>query len=267
MDWTPGESLRLKVGDVQLEARVWGPSPAQAPTVVLLHEGLGSVSLWRGFPEALATSTGWGVFAYSRQGYGQSDPAVLPRPIDYMTREAVEVLPVVLDRIGFRRGTLIGHSDGASIAAIHAGTFADRRIRGIVLMAPHFFTEPEGLASIAEAKVAYESTDLKARMARHHRDPENAFRGWNDAWLNPDFAAWNIEDCIAGIACPVLAIQGIDDQYGTMAQIDALDRGLAAPFTRCELAGCRHAPHLEQPERTLEAVKGFVEDRKMHYNA
>lgn len=262
MAWTPDTALTLTIGTTTLEARVWGKPPAEAPTLVLLHEGLGSVSLWRGFPEALAQATGCGVFAYSRAGYGQSDAADLPRPIDYMTREAVDVLPVVLDRIGFRRGILIGHSDGASIAAIHAGTFADRRVQGIVLMAPHFFTEPEGLASIAEAKVAYETTDLPARMARHHRDADNAFRGWNDAWLNPDFAAWNIEDCIPGIVCPVLAIQGVDDQYGTMAQIDALERGLSAPFRRLDLSDCRHAPHLEQPETTLTAIAAFVSERK-----
>jgi pimeloyl-ACP methyl ester carboxylesterase len=257
-DWTPERPIWLGIGAVRLEGRCWGPPPSVAPTIVLLHEGLGSVSLWRNFPEALAQATGWGVFAYSRRGYGQSDPADLPRPIDYMTREAVDVLPVVLDRIGFRRGILVGHSDGASIAAIHAGTYADRRVRGIVLMAPHFFTEPEGLASIAAAKVTFEVTDLKDRMARHHRDPDNAFRGWNDAWLNPDFAAWNIEDSIPGIACPVLAIQGVDDQYGTMAQIDVLERTLTAPFTRLDLADCRHAPHLEQREKTLDAIVSFA---------
>lgn len=258
MEWAPGRQLTIGIDGTTLEARVWGPPPDVAPTLVLLHEGLGSVSLWRGFPEALATETGWGVFAYSRAGYGQSDPANLPRPIDYMTCEAQEILPLVLDGFGFEKGVLLGHSDGASIAAIHAGTVADRRVRGIVLMAPHFFTEPQGLASIASAKTAYESTDLAARMARHHRNPDNTFYGWNDAWLNPEFAAWNIEDCIRGIACPVLAIQGLDDQYGTMAQIDALAAGTAGAFTRLDMQGCQHAPHLEQPERTLAAVAAFV---------
>ena len=253
-----GDEGRLKVLGVSLEYRWFGPQPDAAPTIVMLHEGLGSVSLWRDFPEALVQATGWGVFAFSRQGYGQSDPAKLPLPIDYMTREAMEVLPHVLDQIGFNQGMLLGHSDGASIAAIYAGRATDQRLEGIVLLAPHFFTEAEGLASIAEAKVTFETTDLPQKMARHHKNADNAFHGWNGAWLNPEFAAWNIENVIGGIQVPVLAIQGLDDQYGTLAQLDALSRQLRTPFERIELRDCRHAPQFESAGMTLAAVTRFV---------
>ena len=162
----------------------------------MLHEGLGCTALWRDFPRQLTEATGFGVFAFSRAGYGQSDAAELPRPLDYMTREAIDVLPQVLDAIGFERGILLGHSDGASIAAIYAGSVEDFRVRGIVLMAPHFFTEPMGLAEIAKAKIAYEQSDLRAKMAKYHKDPDNAFHGWNDAWLHPQFKQWNIAEVI-----------------------------------------------------------------------
>ncbi len=234
---------------------------AGKPAIVLLHEGLGSIGLWRGFPQALAGRTGWCVIAYSRGGYGQSDPVPLPRPLDYMTREAVEVLPGVLDATGFRQGILLGHSDGASIAAIYAGHFKDPRVAGVCLMAPHFFTEPGGLASIAEAKVAYETGDLRQRLAKYHADVDNAFWGWNGAWLDPGFKAWNIEDALPGIGVPVLAIQGRDDQYGTLAQIEALVKGARVPVDTAILEDCKHSPHIEQPERTLEAVSGFLSRR------
>ncbi|MFW6345192.1 MAG: alpha/beta fold hydrolase, partial [Halomonas sp.] len=159
------ETAYLEADGKRLEYRCWGPGPEEAPTIVLLHEGLGCLVLWRDMPERLAARTGWGVMAYSRAGYGQSDPAELPRPLDYMTREAHEVLPQVLDAVGCRRGILMGHSDGATIAAEYAGGVEDFRVRGIVLMAPHFFTEEMGLAEIARARAAFEEGDLKARMA------------------------------------------------------------------------------------------------------
>jgi pimeloyl-ACP methyl ester carboxylesterase len=256
--WREGQGLRLNINGASLEARCWGPPPDQAATLILLHEGLGCISLWRDFPQRLAQATGFGVFAYSRQGYGQSDPAELPRPLDYMTREALDVLPLILDQIGFQKGVFLGHSDGASISAIHGGRVQDDRIKALCLMAPHFFTEAGGLASISDAKTAFETTDLAARLGRHHANPENAFRGWNQAWLHPDFKHWNISDVIPDINVPVLAIQGKDDQYGSMAQLDALEQGLKTPFTRLELPDCKHAPHLEQAEKTLAAVKDWL---------
>lgn len=242
----------------RLECRAWGGSPAQQPTIVLLHEGLGSVGLWRSFPERLAEQTGFCVFAYSRAGYGGSDPAKLPRPLDYMQREAIDVLPQLLDSIGFRRGIFLGHSDGASIAAIHAGSVRDSRVRGICLMAPHFFTEPEGLASIAEAKAQYENGDLRDRLARYHADVDNAFRGWCDAWLDPGFKAWNIEAFIGSIRIPILAIQGREDQYGTLRQMEALVNGSRAPLEVEILENCRHSPHIERPDRVLPLVSRFL---------
>lgn len=256
--WTTDGPLTIEAGGARLEARCWGPPPQSARTIVLLHEGLGSVSLWRDFPQKLAAATGYGVFAYSRRGYGRSDPAELPRPVDYMTREAVDVLPEVLDAIGFRKGVLLGHSDGGTIAAIHAGTIQDHRVRGIVLVAPHFFTETEGLASIAEAKKAYEAGELKAKLAKHHADPDNAFRGWNDAWLDPAFHDWNVEEVIAYIRVPVLAIQGTQDRYGTRAQIAALEDQLYSPIDVEMIEGCGHSPHAEKPEVTLGLVADYL---------
>ena len=170
-----------------LETRWWGPPPEAAPTLVLLHEGLGCVALWRDFPEALAAATGCGVFAWSRFGYGGSDPVSLPRPMRYMHDEALEVLPRVLDAADVRRAVLVGHSDGGSIAAIHAGTVHDPRVLGVVMIAAHFFVEDINIASIRGIKEDYEHGDLRRRLARYHRDVDVAFRGWNDAWLDPRF--------------------------------------------------------------------------------
>jgi len=257
MRWTPDRPGFVTVGDTRLEIRCWGPPPAQAMTLVLLHEGLGSISLWRDIPEALVGLTGCGVLAWSRAGYGQSDPADLPRPMDYMTREALEVLPDILDVADLRRMVLIGHSDGASIAAIYAGKRFDPRLKGLVLIAPHFFAEPAGLAAIKAAKTAYETTDLRDRLARHHRDPDNAFYGWNDAWLTPEFNNWNIAPVIDAITVPVLAIQGEDDEYATMAQIDTLQTRLRPRLQKLLLAGCKHAPQVEHRARTLAAIQEF----------
>lgn len=248
---------RLAAGGKTLECACWGPSPAEAPTIVLLHEGLGCLALWRDFPERLAGATGFGVMAHSRAGYGQSDAAELPRPLDYMTREAVEVLPQVLDAIGFRRGLLMGHSDGATIAAEYAGRVPDHRVRGLVLMAPHFFTESGGLAEIARARDAYAGGDLRARLAKYHRDPDNAFRGWNDAWLHPGFHDWNVSEVIDYLRIPTLAIQGREDQYGTLRQIDEIESRAYAPVDTLILEECRHAPHQDRPEAVLDAVAEF----------
>ena len=257
MDANPGAS-RIAVGGSDLEYRWWGPGPDAAPTFVLLHEGLGSVGLWRDFPAALADRTGWGVVAYSRAGYGMSGPAKLPRPLDYMTREAVDVLPEVLDGLGVGPCAFLGHSDGATIAAIHAGTVRDARLSGAVLIAPHFFTEDMGLAEIALATEAFEAGELRERLARHHADPDIAFRGWSDAWLDPGFREWDVSGVIDGIAVPVLAIQGRDDPYGTLAQIEVIRRRCPAPVDVCLLSDCGHGPHLERPGETLKAVAAFA---------
>lgn len=256
-DWQDKGTLRA--AGKTLEYACFGPAPQEAPTIVLLHEGLGCVSLWRDFPQRLSDATGWGVFAYSRAGYGQSDPAELPRPLDYMTQEAENSLPKVLDAIGFQRGVLLGHSDGATIAAIYGGSVSDHRVRGLILMAPHFFTEEGGLQEIARARTAYETTDLRDCLARHHADPDCAFRGWNDAWLNPEFRKWNVADVIDYLRVPVLAIQGKEDAYGTLAQIDVLEQTSYAPVERVILTQCGHEPFREQPVRTLSAITDFIQ--------
>ena len=223
----------------------------------LLHEGLGCVALWRDFPAKLAKASGLGVMAYSRAGYGQSDPADLPRPLDYMTREAVDCLPQIIATAELQKIILLGHSDGASIAAIYAGGVEDHRVRGLILMAPHFFTEAMGLASIAEAKVAYENTNLATRLSKYHKNPDNTFYGWNNSWLHKDFKKWNITDVIDYIRIPVLAIQGHEDQYGTTAQIEALKAQLYAPLDIELMEDCQHSPFLEQPDLTLGSIKNF----------
>lgn len=257
IDWSETPATPLIVDGVTLEYAAHGPAPDQAPTIVTLHEGLGCVALWRDFPRKVAEATGFGVFVYSRQGYGQSDPAVLPRPTDFMTREAIDVVPHVLDACGFRSGILFGHSDGATIAAIYGGSVIDHRVRGLILMAPHFFTEPEGLAEIARAAETYE-TELRPRMARYHRDPDNAFRGWADTWLSPEFATWNVADVIDYLRIPVLAVQGREDQYGSLAQVDEIETRSYAPVDMAVIDDCRHAPHFEQPEQTLAAIAEFA---------
>jgi pimeloyl-ACP methyl ester carboxylesterase len=248
----------LAIGASELEYRMTGPSPDTAPTLVLLHEGLGAAAMWGDFPEKLAAATGAGVFAYSRAGYGASSPAPLPRRFDYMHREALDVLPQVLDAIGFRRGLLIGHSDGASIAAIYAGSVQDHRVRGLGLMAPHFIVEDVSLASIAKAKVDYETTELRSKLARWHRDVDNAFYGWNRAWLDPAFHAWDISDGLAYVRVPVMIVQGADDQYGTLRQIEIAQEECYCPVD-VEIVPGGHSPYREAPAATLRTLADFAD--------
>jgi pimeloyl-ACP methyl ester carboxylesterase len=246
-----------------LETQLWGPSPDAAPTLVLLHEGLGCVALWRDFPETLAEATGCGVFAYSRFGYGGSDAVPLPRPMRYMHDEALEVLPRVLDAADVRHAVLVGHSDGGSIAAIHAGTAHDPRVFGVVMIAAHFFVEDINIASILGIKETYEQGDFRRRLARHHRDVDVAFRGWNDAWLDPRFRAFDITEQVARILVPVLALQGTDDPYGTEEQLRMLERVAVCPVETRLIAGARHSPHLEARQATLDAIVPFVRSLSM----
>src|SRR5690348_1930279 len=248
----------LHIGGSDLEYRFIGPAPDTAPTIVMLHEGLGSVGLWGDFPEKLQAATGCGVFAYSRAGYGASSPATLPRPLDYMHVEATDTLPKLLETIGFRRGLLLGHSDGASIAAIYAGSRQDHRVKGIVLIAPHFIVEDISVKSIAEIKVAYETTELKAKLARWHKHVDNAFYGWNGAWLDPKFRDWDISEYLAYIRVPVQIVQGAQDQYGTLKQIEAAEEECYCPVDVAVLDGAAHSPHREATATTLETIADFV---------
>ena len=248
----------LRIGDSDLEYRMMGPSPDQAPTIVMLHEGLGSAALWGDFPDRLQEATGAGVFVYSRAGYGASSPVTLPRPIDYMHREALDVLPKLLDHIGFQRGILVGHSDGASIAAIYAGGVQDHRVRGVVMIAPHFIVEDVSVDSIAAIKTVYETTELKSKLSRWHKDVDNAFYGWNGAWLDPEFRKWDISDHLAYIRVPVAILQGVDDQYGTMRQVEIAQEECYCPVDVTVVPGAAHSPHREAPAATLDAITEFV---------
>jgi pimeloyl-ACP methyl ester carboxylesterase len=248
----------LRLGGSELEYQMIGPQPGEAPTIVMLHEGLGSAALWGDFPAKLQAATGAGIFVYSRAGYGASTPAKLPRPVDYMHVEALEVLPQLLDAIGFRRGMLLGHSDGASIAAIYAGGHQDHRLQGVLLIAPHFVTEEVGLAAIAATRSAYETTDLKAKLARWHQDVDNAFYGWNDAWLDPEFRNWDISEYLAYVRVPLAIVQGTADQYGTTRQIEIAREECYCPVDVTMISGAGHSPFRETPGPALAAIADFA---------
>ena len=225
---------------------------------MLLHEGLGSVAMWRDFPDALAARTGRRVFAYSRFGHGQSDPPPRPRTPAFMHEEA-RLLPEILDTAGIDRAILLGHSDGGSIALLGAASFPER-VQGLVLAAPHVFVEDVSLASIARMKRLYADADsqLRTRLQRHHRDVDAAFHGWNDVWLDPAFRLWNIEQALPLVACPVLVMQGELDAYGTLSQIDAIARQVPGTVTRLVLDNAGHAPHRDAPAAVLDAIEVFL---------
>lgn len=226
------------------------------PTLVLLHEGLGCITMWRDFPAKLAAATGCRTIAYSRPGYGASDPHPAPRQPDYMHREAREILPAVLAALAVERPLLVGHSDGGSIALIFAASFPELPV-GLVVMAPHEFVEAETLAGIRAARDIWRDSDWPQKLARYHRDAPRVFADWNDCWLSPAFRDWNIEDCLPAIRCPVLAIQGCDDEYATMRQIEAI--AAAVPGTQLlALADCGHSPQRDQEAAVLAALSEFV---------
>ncbi len=242
----------------RIESTWCGPRPDLAPTLVLLHEGLGCLGMWRDLPARLAERSGYGVLAYSRPGYGKSDPVPLPRSLSYMHEEAFDVLPAVLDQAGVGKAILVGHSDGASIAAIYAGGRQDFRVRGLALMAPHFFVEDLSIRSIAAAREAYQNGDLRARLARYHGDNVDvAFRGWNDAWLHPGFREWRIDEYLSHIRVPILIIQGVDDRYGTLEQVRLAEGEAYCPVETLILERCGHSPHLDHPQPTVDAIAEF----------
>ena len=236
----------------------WIDAGPADPVMVFLHEGLGSLAMWKDFPHRLCAALRMRGLVYSRPGYGKSTPRARGErwPVDFMQRQAAQVLPALLAALDVPpRPWLFGHSDGGSIALLHAGAFADA---GVIALAPHLFVEEVSVRSIDAARIAYQSTDLGARLARYHDDADSAFFGWNDIWLDPAFRAWNIESEMQRIRCRVLAIQGEDDEYGTMAQIDHL--AVRAPHAKLiKLAQCGHSPHRDQPDRVIEAVATFVQ--------
>ena len=252
-------ALRFLGREIEIEHAWVGPAGAEGPVLVFLHEGLGSVAMWKRFPAELCEAIGCRGLVYSRPGYGHSTP----RPpqerwgVDFMHQQAEALLPALLEALGVQRPyALFGHSDGGSIALIHAALFPERVAAAIVL-APHILVEAFGLASIRQAREAYLQRGLRARLARHHDDVDSAFWGWNDIWLDPRFEAWDLRGLLPRIRCPVLAIQGVDDEYGTMAQIEGIaDR---VPGTQLlKLAGCGHSPHRDQPQAVVAAAARFL---------
>jgi pimeloyl-ACP methyl ester carboxylesterase len=273
VDASAGEKMpHLRITDHDLEHAWYGPRPDQAPTLVFLHEGLGCMAMWKDFPQRVVEATGYGALVYSRAGYGKSDPIELPRPVRFMHDEALITLPEGLNAFEIREAILVGHSDGGSIALIHAGGAPNlrsdatesvgrtrTRISALILLAPHVFVEDLGIDSIRRIGEDYRSGDLRQRLERYHgENVDRAFWGWNDVWLNPEFRSWNIEEYLPRIRVPVLLIQGADDQYGTLAQIEAIEKKIDAPVQTVLLKNCGHSPHLDQPQQTLEAVVVFV---------
>jgi pimeloyl-ACP methyl ester carboxylesterase len=223
----------------------------------MLHEGLGSISMWKDFPTRLAQQARCDVLLYSRHGYGNSHSLQAPRTTGYMHDEALIVLPKLLNHLEIEHPILFGHSDGGSIALIHAGS-SGRPVAGVIALAPHVFVEEISVTSIAAARTAFATTPLRERLARHHADVDGAFRGWNDIWLDPEFRDWNIQSVLPGIRCPILVIQGEDDEYGTVEQMRRIARG-AADVELKHIVACGHSPHRDQPERVLQAVGDWLE--------
>ena len=250
----------VEVGEARLEYLDIAATRGQRPEVLLLHEGLGSVTMWRDFPQRLAAATGCRTLAYSRRGFGRSSPRTRPYTLRFMHEEALEVMPRLREKLGIERPVLVGHSTGASMGLVHAG--ANRwPVAAVVAMAPLTTVENSNVESIREARRQYESTDWRDKLARHHDQVDDVFYGWNDTWLQPGFRAWNILADIAGIACPVLAILGEDDPYSSVDQVEAIrQHARKCPQVRVlRIPGCGHAPHRERPEVVIPAIGDLVE--------
>ncbi len=238
-------------------------APQGRPTIVFLHEGLGSVALWRDFPRRVAEATRAGALVYSRYGNGRSDVLDAKRTVRYMHDEATQVLPEILRVLEIDRPVLFGHSDGASIALIYAGTVSAGAL-AIVLEAPHLFVEDLSVASIATMRERYEREGLRSKMLRYHRDVDATFYGWNDIWLEPAFRTWNIEESVRNVTAPVFALQGADDEYGTLAQLEALRAGSAGAVDTLVLSDCGHAPHRDRPRFVEKAVSSWIAEAASH---
>ncbi len=261
MEKRPDASLTsLEILGRRLEYRWIGPRPGDAPSIVFLHEGLGCVGTWREFPERLASATGCGALVYSRMGYGGSDPLIGKRPVRYMHDEALGALPAVLEHLKLENVVLFGHSDGASIALIHAGAQGGS-VRGLIVEAPHVFVESISIEGIRRTTADYETTRLKERLARYHgSNTDSMFRGWSDVWLSPEFLEWNIEEYLPAIKCPVLVVQGEDDRYGTLKQVDAVVAQAGGSVESLILPRCGHSPHSERPDEVLKAATRFIKN-------
>jgi pimeloyl-ACP methyl ester carboxylesterase len=249
----------LDIGSEQLEYRRTGNPDAEGPVLVFLHEGLGCVAMWKDFPDRIADATGKRAFIFSRSCYGASSVARYPREVDFMHREGLEILPKVLDAAGIDAAILVGHSDGGSISLINAGGVKDPRVKALILEAAHVFVEDLSVQGIEEAKASYQQGKLKSGLARYHGDNvEKAFWGWNDIWLSPGFLSWNIEEYLPGVTIPTLVIQGEDDAYGTLKQVEAIVSQVSGPVEKVVLKNCGHSPHNEKPAETCDAMAKFI---------
>jgi pimeloyl-ACP methyl ester carboxylesterase len=254
----PSDIEFLTVDGVRLETRRFA-GQAGKPTLVFLHEGLGCIDMWRNFPARLSRMSGCPALVYSRRGYGRSAPCDVPRPLTYMHHEGLEVLPELLKAAEIADHVLIGHSDGGSISLINAGGTPAPGLKAVITMAAHVFCETLSVASIAEAKTLYEDAELRSRLAKYHGDNvDGAFWGWNKAWLDPDFMQWNIEEYLPKVLVPQLVIQGSDDPYGTIAQVEAIAKQSAGPVAVCLLENCGHSPYKDQAQKSLMLASDFI---------
>jgi pimeloyl-ACP methyl ester carboxylesterase len=248
----------VTIDGCRLEYQWHGPPPSEAPTIVFLHEGLGAITRWRDFPASLCARLEWGGLVYNRQGYGASDPLGAPLSPRFLHREALEVLPRLLDVFEIARPALLGHSDGASIALIYAGSGLAAPA-GLILEAPHVFVEDLTRASIAEVHASYGSSDLRKRLERHHgTNVDRLFEYWTRVWLSDEFRHWNIEEYLPRITCPMLVIQGADDEYGTLKQVNAIAAGVSGRIETIVLEACGHSPHIDQTEAVATAALTFL---------
>ncbi|MFC3110693.1 alpha/beta fold hydrolase [Undibacterium arcticum] len=253
--------IQWRNSQLRLEYQWVGARRSEHPVIVFLHEGLGSIALWKDFPASFCRAYGFTGLVFSRYGYGQSTPRIAEEkwPVSFMHEQAHQVLPVFFSHLGIARPWLFGHSDGASIALLYASRFS-QQLSGIVVAAPHIFVEDKTIDSIRAAREVYVTQDLRSRLARYHADPDSAFWGWNDVWLDPAFRSWNIENDLTAITCPVLAIQGKDDEYGTLEQIYGIQRKI--PATQIVvLPQCGHSPHRDQSEALSQEVAHFITHR------
>jgi pimeloyl-ACP methyl ester carboxylesterase len=256
----------VTIDGCRLQYEWHGPSAREAPTIVFLHEGLGAITRWRDFPGSLCARLGWGGLVYNRQGYGESDPLRPPLSPRFMHREALDVLPRVLDACEIQRPVLFGHSDGASIALIYGGSGRSPAPDALIVEAPHVFVEDVTVTSIATVRDAFHTTDLRSRLERHHgANVDVLFKAWSDVWLSDTFRSWNIESVLPAITCPTLVVQGLNDEYGTSRQVDAIQAGVSGPVETLMLDGCGHSPHIDQREAVERTTVRFLVRRRQGF--
>ena len=254
--WSVDEVRNIEINGIELETYFYRPSNiGTTPTLLFLHEGLGSAATWQDFPGQVVSETGLPAIVYSRQGYGMSDRHIEPYECNFMHREALEVLPALLAKLEIERPMLLGHSDGASIALIHAAKYP---VAGVVVEAPHIYVEEKTITAISGLRGKIRGAELIKKLACFHEDPEHTFQNWNNIWLNPDFRSWNIIEYVCQLKCPILAIQGEMDEYGTMAQIDEIAQNAPGHVTRVKLAECGHSPHRDQREEVVRQISNFI---------